>query len=201
MSLRVYISASTAALRAGLQAMLTGAGIEVLGSAAIPDQQASAADVLVFAEAAQLDDAWWADASDVPPGVVLLSDDAQAAARLRNLPVRGWSLVSPDAGADELQAAVAAAGQGLVLLPRELADSLFQQRLPAGEPPQEALTMREHEVLELLSQGLPNKLIARELQISEHTVKFHVSSIFAKLGVASRTEAVSQGARRGLISL
>jgi DNA-binding CsgD family transcriptional regulator len=52
----------------------------------------------------------------------------------------------------------------------------------------------------LLSQGLPNKLIARELGISEHTVKFHVSSLYAKLGASSRTEAVSQGARRGLIS-
>lgn len=201
MSLRVYISASTAALRVGLQAMLTGPGITLLGSAALPDQQASAADVLVLAEPAQLDDAWWAGAGDVPPGVVLLSEDPHAAVRLRNLPVRGWALISPDAGADDLQAAVAAAGQGLVLLPRELADSLFQQRLPAGEPPEEPLTAREHEVLELLSQGLPNKLIARELQISEHTVKFHVSSIFAKLGATSRTEAVSRGARRGLISL
>jgi DNA-binding CsgD family transcriptional regulator len=67
--------------------------------------------------------------------------------------------------------------------------------------PDEALTSREREVLELLSQGLPNKLIARRLQISEHTVKFHVSSIYAKLGATSRTDAVSRGVRRGLITL
>ncbi|HEY6285481.1 MAG TPA: response regulator transcription factor, partial [Ktedonobacteraceae bacterium] len=67
--------------------------------------------------------------------------------------------------------------------------------------PDEALTGREREVLELLSQGLPNKLIARRLQISEHTVKFHVSSIYAKLGASSRTDAVSRGVRRGLITL
>jgi DNA-binding NarL/FixJ family response regulator len=200
-SLRVYISAPTAALRAGLQAMLAGPGIELLGSATMPNQQAIAADVLVFAEPTQLDDAWWAGAGDVPPGVVLLSEDPHAAIRLRNMAVRGWALISADAGADELHAAVVAAGQGLVLLPRELADSLFQQRVPVGEPAEEPLTVREHEVLELLSQGLPNKLIARELQISEHTVKFHVSAIFAKLGATSRTEAVSRGARRGLISL
>ena len=65
----------------------------------------------------------------------------------------------------------------------------------------EALTAREREVLELLSRGLPNKLIARRLQISEHTVKFHVSSIYAKLGASSRTDAVSRGVRRGLITL
>ena len=67
--------------------------------------------------------------------------------------------------------------------------------------PDEALTAREREVLELLSRGLPNKLIARRLQISEHTVKFHVSSIYAKLGASSRTDAVSRGVRRGLITL
>ena len=67
--------------------------------------------------------------------------------------------------------------------------------------PDEALTAREREVLELLSRGLPNKLIVRRLQISEHTVKFHVSSIYAKLGATSRTDAVSRGVRRGLITL
>jgi DNA-binding NarL/FixJ family response regulator len=67
--------------------------------------------------------------------------------------------------------------------------------------PGEALTVREREVLELLSRGLPNKLIARRLQISEHTVKFHVSSIYAKLGATSRTDAVSRGVRRGLITI
>jgi DNA-binding NarL/FixJ family response regulator len=67
--------------------------------------------------------------------------------------------------------------------------------------PNEALTAREREVLELLSRGLPNKLIARRLQISEHTVKFHVSSIYVKLGASSRTDAVSRGVRRGFITL
>ena len=63
------------------------------------------------------------------------------------------------------------------------------------------MTPREREVLGLLGRGLSNKMIARDLQISEHTAKFHVSSIYAKLGVASRTEAVSLGARLGLILL
>ncbi|HEV3477664.1 MAG TPA: response regulator transcription factor, partial [Rubrobacteraceae bacterium] len=65
----------------------------------------------------------------------------------------------------------------------------------------EPLTAREREVLELLGRGLSNRLIARELHISEHTVKFHISSLYAKLEVNNRAEAVSQGARHGLISL
>jgi DNA-binding NarL/FixJ family response regulator len=65
----------------------------------------------------------------------------------------------------------------------------------------EELTEREMEVLELLADGLANKQIALELEISEHTVKFHVSSIYTKLGAANRTEAVRIGARLGLIVL
>jgi DNA-binding NarL/FixJ family response regulator len=63
------------------------------------------------------------------------------------------------------------------------------------------LTDREMEVLQLIAQGLANKQIAANLSISEHTVKFHVSSIYTKLGVGNRTEAVRMGVRRGLILL
>ena len=63
------------------------------------------------------------------------------------------------------------------------------------------LTARELEVLALLAEGIPNKAIARRLGISDHTVKFHVGSVLAKLDAASRTEAVRIGARRGLIAL
>ena len=63
----------------------------------------------------------------------------------------------------------------------------------------ESLTRRELEVLQMLAAGLSNKEIAARLNISEHTVKFHVASILGKLGAASRTEAVSLGIRRGLV--
>ena len=63
------------------------------------------------------------------------------------------------------------------------------------------LTDRETEVLGLLAKGLANKQIAVELGISEHTVKFHVSSIYTKLDASSRTQAVREGLRRGLIAL
>ena len=65
----------------------------------------------------------------------------------------------------------------------------------------EPLTPREHDVLELLAEGLSNKGIAARLGISDQTVKFHVASICGKLGVANRTEAVRKALRRGLITL
>jgi two-component system nitrate/nitrite response regulator NarL len=65
----------------------------------------------------------------------------------------------------------------------------------------EPLTPREVQVLELLAEGLPNKAIAARLQISDQTVKFHVSSISGKLGAKNRTDAVRLAVRRGLITL
>jgi DNA-binding NarL/FixJ family response regulator len=65
----------------------------------------------------------------------------------------------------------------------------------------EALTARELEVLEALGEGLSNKSIAARLGITEHTVEFHVSAIFSKLGAENRTDAVRRGVRRGLITL
>ena len=65
----------------------------------------------------------------------------------------------------------------------------------------EALTQREIEVLTLLADGLPNKAIARRLEISDETVKFHLGSIFGKLGASNRTDAVRQALRRGLVPL
>jgi DNA-binding NarL/FixJ family response regulator len=72
---------------------------------------------------------------------------------------------------------------------------------PADEPLLEQLTPREREVLALVADGLPNREIAHELEISEHTVKFHLASVFGKLGVSSRTEAVRRGLQLGLIEI
>ena len=69
------------------------------------------------------------------------------------------------------------------------------------EPLVEALTAREHDVLALVADGLPNREIAHALAISEHTVKFHLASIFGKLGVSTRTEAVQRGLRLGVIEI
>jgi DNA-binding NarL/FixJ family response regulator len=82
-----------------------------------------------------------------------------------------------------------------------LLESQRQPPVDNAEPLIEPLTDREIEVLQLLAQGLANKQIAAELGISEHTVKFHVSGIYTRLGAASRTEAVRLGVRQGLIVL
>ena len=77
----------------------------------------------------------------------------------------------------------------------------------AGEPHdlddhyEEKLTPREVQVLELMTEGLPNKFIAERLRISDQTVKFHIASILGKLGAANRTDAVRRALRRGLVSL
>ncbi|MEM6912626.1 MAG: LuxR C-terminal-related transcriptional regulator [Pseudomonadota bacterium] len=62
------------------------------------------------------------------------------------------------------------------------------------------MTEREFEVLEKLSHGLSNKEIARELELTENTVKFHLKSVFAKLSVSKRSQAILEAQRRGLIA-
>jgi DNA-binding NarL/FixJ family response regulator len=191
----VFIVARTPALGAGLRAMLAGGEIRVVGESAelagLPE-----ADVVLLAGELP-------EEPEIPEEVApaLLSDDGSAAAVLQELSSGGWALVSPDAPAEELRAAVAAAARGLVAVSRELAGVVADSRSVAAEELDEPLTARELEVLDLLSRGLSNRAIAEELHLSEHTVKFHVSSIYAKLGARSRTEAVSRGARYGLVSL
>ena len=98
-----------------------------------------------------------------------------------------------------------AADANLQLVDRiELAEAVVS--LPAAartveEVIVEALTAREHDVLVLVADGLPNREIATALAISEHTVKFHLASVFGKLGVSTRAEAVHKGIRRGVIDI
>ncbi len=114
-----------------------------------------------------------------------------------------------DAMPEEIVAALSAVGSGLIALDRRLARDVFAppERLPITATERQAgvgdetLTAREREVLQLMAEGLPNKLIANRLHITEHTAKFHVSAILTKLGAASRTEAVTLAAHRGLLVL
>jgi DNA-binding NarL/FixJ family response regulator len=201
---RVFIVASTLVSRAGLRSMLAtvdGSHVEVVGDAAAPadpDPSLAEADVVLVADEELLEEVALAD--DGTPALIVLSEDEGSVARLRALPLRGWGVVPPDAAPEELEAAISAVGRGLIVLPRPLTERLLLQPAVVEEL-SEPLTVREREVLELIGRGLSNRLMARELHISEHTVKFHISSLYAKLGVTNRAEAVSQGARRGLISL
>lgn len=202
--IRVVLLAPTPTLRAGLRGLLAASGsLEIVAEAAsfsdLP-YNADTIDVAVLADESLLDQYQELHNPNNPLAVVLLSDNDQLITDLHNLTLRGWALVSSDVSGPELHAAINSAAQGMVSVPLALSSRLFgpRQSLP---PPSESLTPREREVLELLSEGLSNKLIARRLIISEHTVKFHVASIFTKLGASSRADAVSRGARSGLIML
>jgi DNA-binding NarL/FixJ family response regulator len=199
----ILIVAPTQALRVGLRALLATDDLRVVGeSAALAGPPE--VDIVVAADDGLLPGLVRAAGDDARFSVLALTDDDRAAVLLRDAPLAGWGLAPRDTDAAGLQAAVRAVAQGLVVLPPEHARRLVAPRAPGvalAGPPAESLTPREREVLELLSQGLPNKLIAQRLQISEHTVKFHISSIFAKLGASSRTDAISRGARLGLITL
>jgi DNA-binding NarL/FixJ family response regulator len=204
---RVLIAAPAPALRAGLRALIATAELQIVGETATPpapDLDLESVDVVLLADAELLADTARILPADARLALLLLAGDGRAAGLLRTLPLAGWGILPLDSGAPELQAALAAVARGLVVLPAPLAERLLGQRGPVAVPALEQadpLTAREREVLQLVSQGLSNKLIARELQVSEHTIKFHISSIFAKLGAASRTDAISRGARQGLITL
>ena len=210
--IRVFVIAPTPMMRAGLQTMLTTAGMQVVGEAGEPASFAAVMpdiDVVVVAEEKVLEEV--AGTIRTTAGgntiamVVLANSDEYPAAVLRSLSLSGWSIVPLDVSTARLQAAIVAAAQGFVTIPAPAAERILGQRVPVEamkiDSPDEPLTLREREVLEMLSRGLSNKMIARRLTISEHTVKFHVSSIYTKLGAASRTDAVSRGVRRGLITL
>jgi len=203
--IRLFVAAPTAALRVALRARLDGAGIAVIGDGPTPEDAPPDVDVVVIGDAERLRVSAGALADTGPRAVVALADDERPVQSLRALPLRGWAIVSRDAPAAELRAAATAAAQGFTVLPAGLAARLLPARLAASDAgldePLEPLTPREREVLELLAHGLSNRQIAERLGISEHTAKFHVAAVLAKLGATSRTEAVSRGVRRGLITL
>jgi DNA-binding NarL/FixJ family response regulator len=134
------------------------------------------------------------------PAVLLLdtSDAALVSAALRS-GIRG--VISREATPEEIESAIQAVHAGLVAITAGSLTELLRDVRPAGDALAEPLSDRELEVLNLIAEGQSNKLIAHSLGISEHTVKTHVASILAKLGAGSRTEAVSQAIRRGLVML
>ncbi len=132
--------------------------------------------------------------------IVALADtwhDARIVGALRG-GVNGF-IARRSSAADIGQAMRAAQSGTLVLHPS--ATDLLLHELQSPTTPLENLSARELDVLRLLARGLPNKLIAQQLVISEHTVKFHIRSILDKLNAANRTEAVRIGIERGLIAI
>lgn len=141
--------------------------------------------------------------SDIP-SVALVHSDAEVAEAI-SAGARG--VLSRHADGPTLAAALRATAQGLLVVGDSLAGSFFAMR-GANEAPTRAhsstdpsLSPREQEVVQLMAEGHPNKIIADRLGISDHTAKFHINSIFAKLGAQSRTEAVVRALRLGLLAL
>ena len=183
--IRVHITASTPVASAGLEAVLRAqADFDVV-------PQETAADVII------------ADALPNTTGdestaaLVLLADDPPQAwtAQLVRGGVR--AVLPHDATPAQIIAAVYAAAAGLTVVPVEDAAAVLPDS--RANPHIETLTPRETKVLEMLSECLSNKEIAARLAISDHTAKFHVNSILAKLNAGTRTEAVMRGIRSGLI--
>jgi DNA-binding NarL/FixJ family response regulator len=206
--IRVALLAPTPALRSGLRALLAAdERIQVLAEAAAPGdlEDLGALDVLLVAGEDYSLEAlrFTLENAEAPPALLLLSAETTAARSLAGLPLRAWGLLPPEASEEELLAAVAALHEGLLAAAPALVQPLFGPAPALAETDElaEELTDRESQVLQLLAQGFPNKQIALQLAISEHTAKFHVSAIYAKLGVTNRTEAVRRGVRLGLIVL
>lgn len=138
---------------------------------------------------------WLRELLELTP-ILLLNPEPDPAIfnRIRRAGVGG--VLQSNASAEQIVQAIKCIASGLMVF-----DSTFAAQSSEHKPLAEQLTPREGEVLRLLANGLGNKEIAAKLNISEHTIKFHIRSILGKLGAASRTEAVTRGLRNGLIEL
>jgi DNA-binding NarL/FixJ family response regulator len=190
--IRVLLNVSSPALRAGLRALLSSDDEIKIVSDSL-DEEGEADVVITSASHASLLE--YEPVVSSSAATLLLSDNQLNVREMRRFS-RVWGILPTDASAEELTAAIHALSQGLIVGPSTL---LFESE---GEPLSHGpLTDREAEVIGLLAKGLANKQIAVALGISEHTVKFHVSSIYTKLNVTNRTEAVREGLRGGWIAL
>ena len=201
--IQVLLNVSSPALRAGLRALLSSdKTIRIVNDSLDEDDLRSEADVVITSASPALFSNSPATLNtsnalgDSPSAAILFLNDDQVNVREMRRLFGTWGVLPSDASAEELTAAVHALSQGLIVGTSTL---LFESESePLSHGP---LTDRESEVLGLLSKGLANKQIAVALGISEHTVKFHVSSIYTKLNVTNRTEAVREGLRGGWIAL
>lgn len=206
--LAVCVIASAPALRVGLTSLL--ASLESVGRVysanTLADFEAYKfkTDILVLSpgvsSSSQLD-----EILDFPrlSGVLILVDEQDEGSwfipQYSDIP---WGILPFKASVEQFEAAIQALSAGLSIgMPSMLTILPGEGNPDQADTLVDPLTEREKEVLQLLAQGRANKQIALDLAISEHTVKFHVSSIYTKLGAGNRTEAVRLGVRQGLITL
>jgi NarL family two-component system response regulator YdfI len=208
--------ATSPALRAGLRLIMEAeSSLEVIAEvSSLEDSLASieSADVLVVAGSQHWHSANPEILSEIFENnavLLLVEEKDDLPSEFNGLKINTWGALSLDSTVEEIVAAVRALKEGLLVGAPGLVKLGWSSRGDVGIEDKvlfdrslvEPLTNRESEVLQLLAQGLANKQIALVLGISEHTVKFHISSLYSKLGVTSRTEAVRDGLQRGLITL
>jgi NarL family two-component system response regulator YdfI len=203
--IRVLLAAASTVRRAGLEALVQKVPLLQLAG--------SLHNALAVAQyAAQLQpDAVLLDLESETPArestafpVVALIDEPSADWTAHALRSGVKAILPRDSGMEEILAAIQAAHAGLVLLDAGVMQNLASRIPAASAQPASALddlTPREIEVLRMLAEGLGNREMAARLGISDHTVKFHISSILDKLGAGTRTEAVTMGIRMGIILL
>ena len=197
--LTVAISAGSASLRARIEALARRSGARV-------STERERCDVLLIA----LDSSTPLPASTQALSLLAPSASNVCAIWAGKAPPRGTvsrlvragvaGVISLDISPARFQWALRAIRAGLQVLDPALTREDSGSRLAATASP-EQLTEREQEVLTMLAEGLSNKEISSRLNISTHTVKFHISSILGKLGAGSRTEAVSIGIRSGRVAI
>ena len=211
--IRVFIVAASALARSSLEELLSHRDVRVVGSA---ENVSSLAEQLIDAEA----DVVLIDATGEEPAalvqalssaeiafevpVIVLTDDNSANLSARAMRAGVRAVLPPDISREQIFGALQAAAAGLVVFHPQGLGEMLPAATPAADSLAdlaEPLTRREREVLQMLASGLANKEIAARLNISDHTVKFHVASLLGKLGASSRTEAVALGIRRGLVLL
>jgi DNA-binding NarL/FixJ family response regulator len=208
---RVAVIAESPQVRASLQALVEASpALGFAGSAADAEMLAdclagSVPDVVLIDIEPEASDVLKAafDLGHAPPALVVLTEDADSEWILDALPGDATAILPRNAMPGEIVVSIEAVAAGLCVLSPEIVARLVAGRKPSRQTasgvPFETLTLREIEVLAMLADGLGNKEIARQLDISDNTVKFHLSSIFGKLGATNRTEAVMLGMRHGFI--
>jgi two-component system, NarL family, response regulator YdfI len=209
--IRVFIVAPSLAVRAGLRSLLADELFEIVGESASVgvNETGEEPDVVIWfpsssAAAELLQVEIERQGSGSTASLLLIHDDPKIIGKLAQLHLRAWGLLPQEATQEEINAAVRALNEGLVVVNPLWIQSLNPGRVPESDDSDSMvvpLTGREMEILQLLALGLTNKQIASRLGVSVHTVKFHVSSIFGKMGTTNRTETVKLGLRKGLILL
>ena len=198
---RLLLVGEDALARAGLRAVAEAAGLPVVADVSPAEVDETAYD--------DVDAVAWDVAPHGPldglrglstrqPVVALVWAEEQAGEALA---AGARAVLLRDRLEERLLPAVTAAVAGLVAVDEAVADSVLRPRPASAQALVEPLTARELEVVQLLAEGLTNRRIGERLGISEHTAKFHVNSILGKLDASSRSEAVAQAARLGLVLL